>query len=248
MGFLVPQVRWVRGLLIAGGLFSLVQACGGRSDTEDYLFGPDGTITQGASASVGGQGVGGTRTGAGGSSSVGANGGNSEGASSAFGGTGVVTGGTSTVGGSISVGGSIGVGGSISVGGVGVAGTGVGGGVTAGAGGMPSGPPITCGAQTCDANKQICCAGFGGFSCLAKNKACNGATLGCTNNADCGGAEVCCISITGDADAASSCKARCDNMSGGRDRQLCQADGDCQAPFRFCTPTVFGVSICTRRP
>jgi hypothetical protein len=247
MGFLLPQVRWVRGLVIAGCLFSLVEACGGRSDTEDYLFGPDGTITQGASASVGGKGVGGTRAGTGGNN-IGADGGNSFGAVSGVGGTGFATGGTSAVGGSVSVGGTIGVGGTISVGGVGVAGTGVGGAVTAGAGGMPSGPPITCGAQTCDANKQICCAGFGGFSCLAKNKTCNGATLGCTNSDDCSGAQVCCISITGDADAASSCKTRCDNMSGGRDRELCQVDADCQPPARFCTPTVFGVSICTRRP
>jgi hypothetical protein len=239
MALLVPSVRWARALVAVTCLFPLVQACGGRSDTEDYLFGSDGTITQGASANVGG-----TRTGVGGHTGIA---GNNEGATSPIGGTGIGTSGSGPIGGTIGVGGAVPIGGTgvvAGAGGIGVAGTtGI-----AGAAGMPSGPPISCGAQTCDANQQTCCAGFGGFSCIAKNKTCNGATLGCTTNADCAGTGVCCISITGDADAASSCKARCDNMGAGRDRQLCETDNDCQMPFRFCTATVFGVSICTRRP
>ena len=105
---------------------------------------------------------------------------------------------------------------------------------------------MTCGNETCDANNEFCCAGFG-LTCLPKGQICNGATLGCTTNADCDGNDICCISITGDASAASSCKAQCDFMGGGRDRQLCQVDGDCRPPFRFCTETIFGVNICTRR-
>src|SRR5258708_30402715 len=75
------SARVVRALVTVSCLFSAVQACGGRSDTEDYLFGADGTITVGATAnnSAGnGSNAGGTRSGggngAGGNSNVGATG------------------------------------------------------------------------------------------------------------------------------------------------------------------------------
>jgi hypothetical protein len=86
-----------------------------------------------------------------------------------------------------------------------------------------------------------------GLGCIRKGQACAGAVLGCTVNADCQGNDVCCVSITGDLADASSCKARCDSGGLGRDRQLCQTDDECAMPFRFCTPTIFGVNICTRR-
>jgi hypothetical protein len=152
-------------------------------------------------------------------------------------------GGTVIVGG----GGPIPQGGSVSVGGrPGTAGTPSTGGITSA--GAPGVSPITCGGQTCDGNTQVCCAGLGGIGCIGINQVCGGAVLGCTVDEDCPGADVCCISLTGDVNAASSCKARCDSMGNGRDRQLCQTDDECLAPFRFCTPTIFGVNICTRRP
>jgi hypothetical protein len=221
--------RALRALVAVICSFPVVQACGGRSDTEDYLFGADGSITVGASS---GGGAGGTRAGVGGSGAV-AGLGNSAG-----------------VGATVAMGGNIGQAGEPAVAGtVSVAGTGQGGFGTAGTGsaGAPSGSPITCGADVCDSDTQSCCAGLAGLNCIAKGQACGGAVLGCTTNADCGG-DICCISFTGDVSAASSCKARCDNMGSGRDRQLCEVDADCRMPFRFCTPTIFGVNICTRRP
>jgi hypothetical protein len=133
------------------------------------------------------------------------------------------------------------------LGGTGAGGTGIGGTGVAGAGGTPGGPTISCGNQACNLKTQQCCANFGGMQCIGINQDCGGAIFGCTTNDDCAGNQVCCLSITGDTSAAASCKARCDNVGAGRDRQLCQVDADCQEPFRFCTPTVFGVSICTRR-
>jgi hypothetical protein len=223
--------RLLRALVIASCLFPLLQACGGRSDTEDYLFDGDGTISIGASASTAGRSsTGGTRP------SGGSNG----------------TGGAGVAGSTPNPTGGVSVGGSGPIPGAGT--TGIGGNGTAGmpqagnATGGTSGSPITCGNQVCDSASQNCCAAFGGVTCVGRNQDCEGAVLGCTVNADCAGGDVCCISITGDIDAASSCKARCDNTGTGRDRQLCQSADECRDPFMYCTPTIFGVNICTRRP
>jgi len=238
----------LRTLIVGACVFPLVQACG-RSEPGDYLYNSDGTISEAASSSIGGDAPsrGGTR--------------NTTGGATGRGGT-VTAGGArpgtagSSVGGT-SVGG-VGAGGS-SVGGVGVGGTGRGGNAQGGtgvagsaqagtgAGGSP-GNPITCGADVCDSSVQSCCVGLAGAQCIKKNQACGGAVLGCTLSSDCPGNDVCCISITGDIDAASSCKARCSNMGTGRDRQLCQTADECTAPFRYCTATIFGVSVCTVRP
>ena len=250
MAALPRTFRAVRALCTLTCLFSVIQACGGRSDTEDYLFGADGSISQGASSSTTAgrpSGSAGTRNGAAGFGATTSTGGNGNtGATTSTGGNGN-TGATSPMGGAVGVAGT-----GVVQGGAATAGSGFGGASagapTAGAAGMPAVVPITCGNQVCDANTQSCCAGLGGFGCIGKNGACNGAVLGCTTNADCAGNGICCISITGDIDAASSCKNRCDNMGTGRDRQLCETAADCQMPFRFCTPTIFGVNICTRRP
>jgi hypothetical protein len=242
MASLLRSARLVRALVVVATLVPLVQACGGRSDTEDYLFGADGTITTGASTGTAGRGStgGGTRSGGGTSSTAGRNGTAGTGATS-FGGA-VTMGGSGTIpqGGVTTTGGSGTVGGAISAGGVGTAGMGA-------AGGSVSVTPIVCGAEACDAATQSCCAGLSGLSCIGKNRACDGAVLGCTVNADCAGKGVCCISVTGDVSAASSCKMRCDGGS-TRDRQLCQTDDECVAPTRYCTQTIFGVKVCTRRP
>lgn len=213
-----------------------MQACG-RSEPGDYLYGSDDPITTGASTGTAGRGstTGGTRS---------SNAGTSSTAGRGVGGSGV--GGTVVGGGSgpIPQAGQPSFGGAVAMGGFGTAGTTP----IAGAGGSVSVTPIVCGDQTCNAKTQSCCAGLSGLNCVGKGQACDGAVLGCTVNANCSGNDVCCISITGDINQASSCKARCDNMGTGRDRQLCQADDECLPPFRFCTPTIFGVNICTRRP
>jgi hypothetical protein len=257
MASLPGSARVLRALLTAMCLFSVAQACGGRSNTEDYQFGSDGTISVGATSSSAGRGssVAGTSSVVGGSNGTGGTA--STGATGNIGGTGVVTGGSGPIGRGGSAIGGTGIGGTgiggtgtggTGIGGTGIGGSGVAGSGTAGSAGSPPGPPITCGPQTCDSNTQSCCAGFGGLACIAKNKTCNGATLDCTTTSDCSGNDVCCISITGNANAASTCKPRCDNQGLGRDRQLCQTNADCLRPFRFCTATIFGVSICTRGP
>jgi len=219
-------------------MFPLVQACG-RSEPGDYLYNADGTISEGATASTTAgrtsTTTGGTRNGTGGANSMGATG------PTGFGGTAIVGGGGPIpTGGSVSVGGRAGVGGRN-----GTAGTTSAGGITSA--GAPSDFPITCGTQSCNPDTQVCCAGLSGLGCIGINQDCGGAVLGCTVNEDCGGNGICCISITGDVNAASSCKSRCDNIGTGRDRQLCQTADECLPPFRFCTPTIFGVNICTRR-
>jgi len=234
MASLPRSARLLRALVVVTCLVPVVQACG-RSEPGDYLYGSDDPITTGASTGTAGRGstTGGTRGSTAGTSAT---------AGRGVGGNGV--GGTVVGGGSgpVPEGGVTGIGGTVAVGGFGTAGAPS----IAGAGGTVSVTPITCGAQTCNANTQSCCAGLSGLNCVRKDQGCEGAVLGCTVNADCGGNEVCCISITGDIDAASSCKAGCDRGT-SRDRQLCQADDECLPPFRFCTPTIFGVNICTRR-
>jgi hypothetical protein len=232
------SARLLRALLVASCLFPLVQACG-RSEPGDYLYNADGTISEGArgntTAGRGSTTTGGTRNGTAGASSTGGIGTGATGPIG-FGGTAVVGGGGPIPhGGSASVGGRTGTRGTATTGGISSA-------------GAPAESPITCGSQTCDGNTQVCCAGLGGIGCIGINQDCGGAVLGCTVNEDCAGNDICCISITGDVNAASSCKARCDTMGNGRDRQLCQTADECLAPFRFCTPTIFGVNICTRRP
>lgn len=241
MASLPGSARLLRALVVATCLFPVVQACG-RSEPGDYLYNADGTISQGASSSTAGRSsTGGKQSGTAGVNGTGANGTGANGT----GGTGA----TSSVGGR----GPIGVGGTVTSGGSrpipegGEGGTDIGG-TSAGQGGSGNVTPISCGDEICTAETQSCCAGFGGLSCIRKGQACEGAVLGCTLNADCNGNDVCCISITGNAASASSCKPRCDNMGMGRDRQLCQSDDECRMPFRFCTPTIFGVNICTRRP
>ena len=247
MASLTRSARLLRTLIVGTCVFPLVQACG-RSEPGDYLYNSDGTISVAASSNTGGDSTtttGGTRNTTGGANSTG---GTriipSGGASTGTGGSGTTPG-----GGKSSFGGT-----STGTGGTGKAGSGQGGSGVAGSpqagtgAGGESGNPITCGKDVCDSSSQSCCVGLAGANCIPKNQACGGAVLGCTLNSDCPGNDVCCIALTGDISAASSCKNRCDNMGTGRDRQLCQTDDECLPPFRFCTPTIFGVSVCTRRP
>jgi len=250
MASLPRSARLFRALFVASCLVPLLQACG-RSDPGDYLYNSDGTIAEGATASTfAGRSstTGGTRNSRAGASATGATGPTGGTGSVGFGGA-STTGGTGIIprGGTTSVAGSIGVG---AVGGIGMAGSiGMGGSIgTAGAAGAPA-QMITCGGQICDPSTEACCASLAGLVCIGQNQACGGAVLGCTLNSDCSGNDVCCISVTGNANEASSCKATCDRRGPGRDRQLCQSNAECQTqPFTACTATVFGVSICTVPP
>jgi hypothetical protein len=237
------SARALRALLAGVGFVPLMQACGGRSDTEDYLFGSDGVVA-GSASSPSSAGRGGAATTAGrgptpgGGVSVG--GGISVGGSVSVGGTAIAVAGTSAVGGTVAVAGAPSMGGAVQGG----SGTAAGG--RMGSAGAPSVPKITCGSEICNADAESCCF-TGGFHCIAKGKACGGAVLGCTTRADCSNGEVCCLSITGDVAEASSCQASC-SVGTSRDRQLCDVASDCERPLRYCTPTVFGVNICTHRP
>jgi hypothetical protein len=233
MASLPSSGRLLRALVVASCLFPLVQACG-RSEPGDYLYNADGTISEAArgntTAGRGSTTTGGTRNGTAGANGTGAMGPDGSAGTPVVGGGGPIP-----TGGSVSVGGRPGTAGAPTTGGINSA-------------GAPGGSPITCGSQTCDANTQVCCASLGGIGCIGINQACGGAVLGCTVNEDCAGGDICCLSFTGDVNDASSCKARCDTGGNGRDRQLCQTADECLPPFRFCTPTIFGVNICTRRP
>lgn len=226
--------------LFAGGLLllPLLQACGGRSDTEDYLFGSDpngatGTGANGTGASPstgagpGSEGAQGTGANGSGANGSGANGSGASGGASSTGGN--ASGGSGPIG-------EGGVGGS-DVGGTGQAGS--------GSAGAPPGPGVSCGGATCNTD-QKCCAGFGGFGCIPESQDCTGAVLNCSNSDDCPGSTVCCLKVVeAEVGSGSQCKAACLGMGPQRERQLCQSGDEC--PFGFCRPTVFGVSVCTRR-
>jgi hypothetical protein len=234
--------------LITAGLvlLPLLQACGGRSDTENYLFGSDGTGATGAdgtgaSSSTGarpgdddpapGQGANGS-----GANGSGANGSGADGSGANTSGGATSTGGKAT-GGTRPIGEGGAASGGIDAGGMGQGGSGV-------AGSAP-GPGVSCGGVTCNAD-QDCCAGFGGFGCIEKARECIGAVLNCTDSDDCPGNTVCCLKVVdADVGSGSQCKAACLGMAPQRERQLCQSGEEC--PLGFCRPTVFGVSVCTRR-
>ncbi len=213
--------------------FAALQACGGRSDTEDFRFTDElpngGANGVGASSPGGAVSSGGKKpTGTAGSGTV-------VGGSSGVGGSGVVQGGNVGVAGQGQGGvpsGGVGQAGSGGVGGTGVGGTGV---VV----------PVTCGNVICDASVDTCCATLGGFGCIPAGQTCNGAVLNCGSTGDCEGNQVCCLSIINDVGSGSACKDACDGMGGGRERQLCGTDADCRGN-RKCRDTVFGVAVCTR--
>jgi hypothetical protein len=205
--------------------FAALQACGGRSDTEDFRFSDD--LPNGATSSN-----------VGASSSGGASGGKKP---SGTAGSGVVVGGSSGVGGGgVSVGGK--AQGGAAQGGAAQAGTGA---VTGGVGGTASGAPITCGGNVCDSLSETCCATLAGLGCISEGQACNGAVLNCGSTSDCEGSQVCCLSFVGEVGSGSACKNGCDGMGPGRERQLCVTDADCRGN-RSCRDTVFGISVCTR--
>jgi hypothetical protein len=234
------RLRHFLGPILAGlVLLPLLQACGGRSDTEDYLFGSDGSgangtgaVGTGASSSSGARPGDDPGQGANGSGAIGsgASGSGASGGAGSVGGK--ATGGTRPIGE-----------GGVSAGGVATAGTGQGG---SGVAGSPPGPSISCGGMTCDSKVEQCCAGFAGFGCIPKSDECVGAVLSCTNSDNCPGNTVCCLKvIEAEVGSGSQCKAACLGMGPQRERQLCQSDEEC--PFEHCRPTVFGVSVCTRR-
>lgn len=210
--------------------FAALQACGGRSDTEDFRSGADlsngGTSNVGASSSSGAVSSGGKKP-------------------SGMAGGGVVVGGSSGVGGGFVQGGLSAGGkaqGGAAQGGVAQGGSSV---VTGGVGGTGIAAPITCGGSVCDALRETCCASLGGLACIPEDEACNGAVLNCGSSSDCEGSQVCCLSFIGEVGSGSACKNGCDGMGPSRERQLCVTDADCRGS-RSCRDTVFGISVCTR--
>lgn len=206
--------------------FAALQACGGRSDTEDFRFSDElpngGTSNVGASSSTAAASSGGKKP-------------------SGTAGSGVVVGGSSGVGGSgVSAGGK--AQGGAAQGGAAQAGTGV---VMGGFGGTGTAAPITCGGNACDSLSETCCASLAGLACIPEDDACNGAVLNCGSTSDCEGSQVCCLSFIGEVGSGSACKNGCDGMGPGRERQLCVTDDDCRGS-RSCRDTVFGISVCTR--
>jgi hypothetical protein len=87
---------------------------------------------------------------------------------------------------------------------------------------------ITCGGEDCPVEAQACCAsttapdGGTSYTCQAENAPCAGATIACDEKADCTGAEVCCMNVSG-GPLSSTCEESC----GAQEVQLCKTDGEC---------------------
>lgn len=239
------SLRSFRALCLLSLGVAGVQACGGRSDTEDWLFDDSPSVGNGG-ASAGGK----RPAGSAGSSSVG---GKAVGGSSAVGTGGANAGGASLAGaGGASLAGA---------GGAGLAGSGgaAHGGVAQGgmpsagspgsagepAGGASHDAPITCGAEICDGSSQQCCATLGGIACLPQAALCSGAVLSCGSSTDCPGNQVCCLSLLGDTGTGSECRNNCPASGSALERQLCSSDAECRGPRR-CRDTVLGIRVCTR--
>lgn len=225
--------RWFRALCLLSCAGGALQACGGRSDTSDYLFDGQPSAGGSSSASAGTANSGAVSSGAvasGGSRPTPGTGGSSSIAGTSAGGSASMQGGAPGTGGGSS--------GGAPSGGVGMAGT-------AAVGGQAGNAPITCGASVCNGFTQTCCATLGGVGCIPKGQACGGAVLDCGASSDCDGNQVCCLTIVGEVGSNSQCKNSCMGMGPGRERQLCSSDADCQNQRR-CRDTVFGVSVCTR--
>jgi hypothetical protein len=223
----ILSLRPFRALCFVAAVLVSVQACGGRSDTEDYLYGDD-VPSAGSGGSPG------------------------AGASSSTGGKKPGKAGASGTGASAPGGGNQGVGGSISSAGSGVTTGGVGATAGIGQGGFAQGGtgvfiPVSCGAETCNAVTQVCCATLGGFGCLPEGQECTGATLLCSTTDDCTDDQVCCLRLIGEANATAQCKDACEaGMGAQRERRLCTSDAECSNNRPFCRDTTFGVRVCTR--
>jgi hypothetical protein len=236
----IHLLRPFRALCLAGGVIAALQACGGRSDTEDYLYGDD--VTDGATSATGGT------PGTGASSAAGGKKPGKAGAS----GTGAVgTGASAAVGGDANEGGRVSTGGSGSgFGGAAPrAGASQGGFAQAGTGSGGTGPvnPVTCGTDVCNALTEVCCATLGGLGCVPEDQECGGATLLCGSSSDCTDNQVCCLQLIGEVDATAECKDACgQGMGAQRERRLCTTDAECSPNRPNCRDTTFGVKVCTR--
>lgn len=240
---MLASSRLGRALCVLWCSFAALQACGGRSDMDDYYFSDDLPLS-------GSPGIGGANgrgaNGSGANSSAGKRPDGAAGApmmvggSSGVGGSGIAQGGAISAGGKASGGGPAG---GAAQGGVGQGGSGVAGSVAMGGTGVDA--PVTCGNMVCNALIESCCATLGGLGCIPEDQACNGTVLNCGSSSDCGGNQVCCLRFLDEVGSGSECKNNCDGMGPGRERQLCNTDDDCRGN-RTCRDTVFGVSVCTR--
>src|SRR6478752_5481801 len=168
------SARALRVLLAVSCSFPVLQACGGRSDTEDFLFDTDGTISVAGASANAGRGAsssGGRRPGSGGTVATGAasnTAGTAIGGAGSLGGSGIIEAGQPGTAGTLPLGGRVGTGGS----GVGTGGTALAGSGGIGAAGAPS-DTISCGSQRCQALTETCCLS-GGFQCIPEDATCAG--------------------------------------------------------------------------
>ncbi|HEX3695712.1 MAG TPA: hypothetical protein VH374_10010 [Polyangia bacterium] len=209
---------------IAGGYFA---GCG-RDDLDNVVV-PTSNVENG-SGGTGHSGTGGTT----------GNGGSAGGASGQFGSGGATAGGGKGGGSSGGKGGG---------GSGGITGTGGGGGVIAGTGGAmgmgSGGAPgaVGCGDMSCQTGTESCCVqvvnGTRVESCIPITEQCsNGSSIGCMAGS-CGGGNVCCLTLVGQATACSAA-AQC---SDGFSTVLCRNNADCPGDRPFCCPAI-GINIC----
>ena len=101
---------------------------------------------------------------------------------------------------------------------------------------VPGDSGITCGASTCNAATQDCCASFTGLTCVAKGTCAGGGTLSCSDSTSCPKGQVCCFGAGGGAPSA-----KCASTCGGI--QLCKTSLECKFP-QTCQPVFGGFRIC----
>jgi hypothetical protein len=95
---------------------------------------------------------------------------------------------------------------------------------------------IVCGPTTCNAATEICCAGFGTFSCTSPGL-CVGTPLSCSSAASCKTGNVCCFNGGFGGTASATCAPFCPGI------QLCAVDAECRPP-QTCRPVFGGYRIC----
>ncbi len=97
---------------------------------------------------------------------------------------------------------------------------------------------ISCGATTCDALTQDCCASFTGLSCVAKGKCTGGGTLSCSDGTSCPTGQVCCFGgLGGGGGPSAKCALACTGI------QLCKTSLECKPP-NTCQPVFGGFRVC----
>ena len=90
---------------------------------------------------------------------------------------------------------------------------------------------------------HVCCAGMSQQKCAANVEECAAANLSsltCNGSADCGGIQVCCLTVSAMTPSTAECVESCPQQIGKV--QLCEEDDECQGDAGNCDTLKFGNS------